>query len=315
MLRRKAEEDAKNDNQNIEELLSNLDENESADISTGSNSSASSSTRHNASANSTSSSCKRKASLVSPNQSKQPRLIEVTPRQPLRKSSEGHVRSPSSVSGNGIDQKKTQKSKLNIVDHFEKLKSFHSVGQPSPNNVSASPTTNTESFPLNCKESQLLNSESTMHNDSINVIATGASNKVGRKILFEKKLNFDKCNSKCGVSNLKSRVKGGLKSSPSVCNGTKLDMYFKQREKSVCEAYMAGEASRSSEEKDRLFALALQKQYDMEMKMARQVNRAKGTSDEYKLRQKAMSEETTEKVTDEHKRKSSRDKSQKKIKT
>lgn len=78
---------------------------------------------------------------------------------------------------------------------------------------------------------------------------------------------------------------------------------------------MAGEGSRSSEEKDRLFALALQKQYDMELKMSRQVNRAKGTSDEYKLRQKTVTEEKTEEVTDKSESKSLPNKTQKKFKT
>lgn len=285
-LRQKVEEEAKNDKQNIQLLLTKLHENESVALSTN-NSSSSSLTPHDVSARTDNHNYKRKLSPVSPSQSKQPRLIQVTPRQPIRKSSEAHVRSPSPISGNGITHKNKQKSKLNIVDHFEKLKSFQSVGQSSPNNISAS---RTDSFTSNCKESQSLNSEATtIYKDSTNVIATGTSNKLGRKILFEKKLNFDKCDSKSRVS--KSRTKSNLRSSPSACNGTKLDMYFRQKEKRGCEVYMAGEGSRSSEEKDRLFALALQKQYDMELKMSRQVNRAKGTSDEYKLRQKTVTEE------------------------
>lgn len=299
MLRRKIEEEAKDNNPN-DEVSSQITRNGSPDLSPNNDSSSSPATL-------ASGHQKRKASPSTTDQSKHPRLIQITSRQPIHQNSVDHVCSPSSISGNGINHSQKKKLKINIVDHFEKLKFLQTVDQLSPKKSCSPPPTKTEDTSiLNGKADQLFHMDSEIHS-SPNIV-TAASNKLGRKILFEKKLNVDKCNSKSGPSTLVSRMKGSPKASLNGKN--KMEMYFKQKEKSVCATYKTDEASQSLEEKDRLFALALQKQYDMEIRMSRQVNRAKGTSDEYKLRQKheEKNKEATVKA-----RKSSRD--QKKFKS
>ncbi|CAI9736841.1 E3 ubiquitin-protein ligase rnf168-like [Octopus vulgaris] len=131
-----------------------------------------------------------------------------------------------------------------------------------------------------------------------------------RRILFEKKLNVNKKDvGRSRISNVHSKLKPNMKSDQN-SKSAKLDLYFSKKDTNHHSSNYFDDAKDLTEEQDRLFALALQKQYDLEVKLSSTVNRSKGTSDGYKLR--AKNETST---NDKRKRSSSNERASKKAKT
>ncbi|XP_014779017.1 E3 ubiquitin-protein ligase rnf168 [Octopus bimaculoides] len=131
-----------------------------------------------------------------------------------------------------------------------------------------------------------------------------------RRILFEKKLNVNKKDvGRSRISSVHSKLKPNVKPDPN-SKSAKLDLYFSRKDTNHHSGNYFDDAKDLTEEQDRLFALALQKQYDLEFKLSATVNRSKGTSDGYKLR--AKNETST---NDKRKRSSSNERVSKKAKT
>ncbi|GAB1605283.1 E3 ubiquitin-protein ligase rnf168-like [Argonauta hians] len=156
-----------------------------------------------------------------------------------------------------------------------------------------------------------------------------------RRILFEKKMNVNKKSvGRSRASSVPSKLKPGVKCDPK---SERLDLYFSKREANHPNSNSNShnnshnhhhhhhhsdkyfdDTINISEEQDRLYALALQKQYDLEVKLSETVNRSKGSIDEYKLRAKnsgAMTTTTTHNSNKKRLRDSSSESVSKKAKT